>query len=76
MVHLRPEWCAALLQPETDGYAALVLGHELGHVVLRTRDEMKAECWGLRHVPQIARLLGWNVAQTIAEARYESFCDG
>lgn len=77
VVHLRPEWCAALRRPtvgQDGGYAALVLGHEVGHVALQSRDEEKVECWGLRRVPLIARLLGWDVRRALAEARYRTFC--
>lgn len=76
-VHLRPEWCEALLarsEDEVGGYAALVLGHEVGHFVLNTRDEMRAECWGLRHVKLVARLLGWDPVRTFRDAAYRSFC--
>ncbi len=76
VVHLQPKWCDALRDPTVDGYAALVLGHEVGHIILQTRDEAKAECWGLHHVPQIARLLGWNPRKALAEARYRSYCRG
>lgn len=75
-VHLRPEWCEALAGSEDSAgaYAALTLGHEVGHFVLNTRDEMRAECWGLRHVRQIARLLHWDAGRTFRDARYLSFC--
>jgi hypothetical protein len=75
-IHIRPEWCKALEAPETrdSAYAALVLGHELGHYALNTTNEEQAECWGLRHVPAIAAIIGWDPRRTLRDAQWWTFC--
>lgn len=76
-IHLRPEHCVGLSMPEETrkhAYSALVLAHEIGHFVLNTYNEMKAECWGFNHIGEIAKLLGWDPVKTRRDARWWTFC--
>ena len=63
-IELAPDVCTAFRFPRqvakwSDAYVyALVFAHELGHALLRTYDETRAECYGLAHYVQVGRLLG------------------
>ena len=59
-VFLGPRVCTLLNQPTRPGYAEAVqvFAHELGHVALQTRNELRVECYSLRHARAVARALG------------------
>ncbi len=70
-VLLRGEICALALTGGADprrAWAVEVIAHELGHASLHTRDECRAETYGMAHWQPLAKALG--VTATPRQVRY------